>query len=299
VTADSLVCQVDESSLPDLFWALRGGGGNFGVVTSFDFELHPFGHVVATGDLFFRHEDGRAALEAFRDLLARSPDELYLTAAAAIADDATPVPEGHRGQPYVNLTWVWVGDDPAGGERRAAPLHRVGRPIAEFVNAMTYVELQSGPHGLDRPRRRSYWKSSFLPELPDETLRAFIEATVEVNAGRNLAAAEMLSMGGAIARVAEDSTAYGHRDAMVDFLAVASWTEPAEDDDRMAAARRLWHDVAGQGARGVYVNNLGSEGEDRVREAYGAEKYERLVNLKARFDPDNVFRHTANIRPPD
>jgi FAD/FMN-containing dehydrogenase len=142
-----------------------------------------------------------------------------------------------------------------------------------------------------------YWKSSFLNNLSDEVLRTFLEATVEANGGRNLIAGEMLSMGGAIGRVGEDDTAYGHRDALVDFLAVAGWTDPAEDDDRMSAARRVWQRVADRGADGVYVNNLGSEGQDRVREAYGAAKYARLATIKARYDPGNVFRHNSNIRP--
>ena len=124
-----------------------------------------------------------------------------------------------------------------------------------------------------------------------------LEATVESNGGRNLAAAEMLSMGGAIGRVGEEDTAYGHRDALVDFLAVAGCTDPAEDDDHMGAARRVWERVVGRGAYGVYVNNLGSEGQDRVHEAYGDAKYARLSKVKARYDADNVFRHNANIRP--
>ncbi len=297
VTADGSVLTASEEKHPDLFWAIRGGGGNFGVVTSFEFELHRFGPMVASGDVFYRYEDGVAALGAFRDLLVQAPDELYLVAAVAMAAEDTPVPEEFRGRPIVTLTWIWVGDRAHDGERIAQPLHRAAKPVAQFVNSMTYIQLQSGPDGLDRPRRRMYWKSSFLNDLSDEALRTSLDATVEANDGRNLAAAEMLSMGGAIGRVGEEETAYGHRDALVDFLAVAGWTDPAEDDDRMAVARRVWEGVAGRGAGGVYVNNLGSEGQDRVREAYGDLKYARLARIKARYDPDNVFRHNANIRP--
>jgi FAD/FMN-containing dehydrogenase len=297
VTADGSVLIASEEEHPDLFWAIRGGGGNFGVVTSFELELHRFGPMVASGDVFYRYEDGLAALRAFRDLLVRAPDELYLAASAAMADEDTPVPDEYRGRPIVNLTWTWVGDRPRDGERIAQPLHRAPKPVAQFVNSMTYVQLQSGPNGLDRPRRRMYWKSSFLKDLSDELLRTFLEATVAANDGRNLTAGEMLSMGGAIGRVGEEETAYAHREALVDFLAVAGWTDPAEDDDRMGAARHVWEGVAGLGAYGVYVNNLGSEGQDRVREAYGAAKYARLATIKARYDSDNVFRHNSNIRP--
>jgi len=297
VTADGSVFTASEEEHPDLFWAIRGGGGNFGVVTSFEFELHRFGPTVASGDVFYRYEDGVAALGAFRDLLVLAPDELYLVAAVAMAAEDTPVPEEFRGRPIVVLTWIWVGDQPHEGERIAEPLHSAGRPLAQFVNSMTYLQLQSGPDGLDRPRRRTYWKSSFLNDLSDEVLQTFLDATVAANDGRNLTAAEMLSMGGAIREVGEENTAYGHREALVDFLAVAGWTDPAEDYDRMSAARRVWEGVAGRGAGGVYVNNLGSEGHDRVREAYGDAKYARLSKVKARYDPDNVFRHNANIRP--
>lgn len=297
VIADGSVLTASEEEHPDLFWAIRGGGGNFGVVTSFELELHRFGPMVASGDVYYLYEDGLAALRAFRDLLVNAPDELYLAASVSMAGEDTAVPDEHRGTPIVNLTWGWVGDEPRDGERIAQPLHRAAKPVAEFVNTMSYVQLQSGPNGLNRPRRRMYWKSSFLNDLSDEVLRAFLETTVEANDGRNLAAAEMLSMGGAMSRVGEADTAYSHRDALVDFLAVASWTDPAEDDERMAAGRRIWEGVAGLGAYGVYVNNLGSEGQDRVREAYGAEKYARLAKIKARYDPVNLFRHNSNIPP--
>lgn len=162
---------------------------------------------------------------------------------------------------------------------------------------MTHVELQSGPEGLDRPRKRIYWKSSFLRDLSDPVLERCLESTIDANEGRRLAAAEMLSMGGAIGRVAEDASAYSRRDASVDFLAVAGWTDLHQDDDRLAAARRIWEEIAGRDAYGVYVNNLGDEGQDLVREACGDAKYRRLMEIKARYDPDNVFRHTSNIRP--
>lgn len=297
VTADGSVLTASEDQNPDLFWAVRGGGGNFGVVTNFELELHPFGPTVTSGDVFYRHEDGLAALRAWRDVLGSAPDDLYLMAAVAIASEQMPVPQEQRGRPVVMLTWTWVGDRTRDGERFAEPLHRVARPVAQFINSLTYVELQTGPQGLESPRRRMYWKSSFLRDLSDGALAAFLETTVEANGGRNLAAAEMLSMGGAIGRVPEEATAYSHRNAVVDFLAVAGWTDPDEDDDRLGAARAIWEGVAGRNAYGVYVNNLGSEGQDRVVEAYGTDKYGRLAQIKAGFDPDNVFRHTSNIQP--
>jgi FAD/FMN-containing dehydrogenase len=296
VAADGAVIDASRDHHPDLFWALRGGGGNFGVVTAFEFRLRQFGPNVTVGDIYYQRDDGMAALRAFRDLLIAAPDELYLAASVATAGEATLVPEEWRGRPIVNLTWAWVGDTPEGGSQIAAPLHRAAAPVAESVTTLPYVELQTGP-GLERPRRRLYWKSSFLPELSDDVLETFLEATIEVNGGQDLIFGEMLSMGGAIGRVGDDETAYAHRDALVDFLAVAGWQDPAEDDARLGAGRELWARVAGVGGRGVYVNNLGSEGQDRVREAYGPVTYERLAAIKARYDPQNVFHHNANILP--
>jgi FAD/FMN-containing dehydrogenase len=296
VTADGAVIVASRQDDTDLFWALRGGGGNFGVVTMFEFDLRPFGPVVKSGDIFYSHHDALAALRAFRDVLVVAPDELYLAAGVVIAGDALPVPAEWHGTPMVNLTWTWVGDTPDGGDELVAPLHRAGRPVAETVSRLPYLELQTGP-GIHRPPRRLYWKSSFLAVLSDALLETFLESTIEVNGGRDLVHAEMLSMGGAIARVSDDGGAYGHRDALVDFLAVAGWQDPVEDDARLAAGRDLWQRVAGAGGRGVYVNNLGSEGKDRVRDAYGPTSYARLAALKARYDPANVFHHNANIEP--
>lgn len=297
VTAEGSILVASADEHPDLFWAIRGGGGNFGVVTSFELELHRFGPTVTSGDAFYRYEDGLAGLRAWREVLARAPDDLYLMATAVVANDQTPVPDEHRGRPVVILTWAWVGDRPRDGEGVAQPLHAAAQPIAQFVHSLPYLDLQTGPQGIEAPRRRMYWKGSFLRDLSDSVLEAFLETTVEANDGRSLAAAEMVSMGGAIGRVAEDATAYSHRDAAVDFLAVAGWTDPNEDDERLAAARRIWEGVTGPTTYGVYVNNLGSEGRDRVVEAYGKDKYRRLAEIKARFDPDNLFRHTSNIQP--
>jgi FAD/FMN-containing dehydrogenase len=296
VTADGSIQTADDEEHPDLFWAVRGGGGNFGVVTAFDFDLHPFGPAIATGDVFYRFEDGAPALDAFRDLLERAPDELYLLATVSVATNETPVPAEHRGKPVVGLTWVWVGDDPADGKRAAASLGRAATPIASYVNQMTYVALQTGAF-LQRRRLRAYWKSSLVDDLSDEVLQRFLHTAAEVNDGRRLASGEMLSMGGAIARIGDDETAYGHRSAAIDFLAVSGWEDPAEDRDHVAAARAYWQAVADVVPSGVYVNNLGDEGQDRVREAYGAEKYDRLAEIKGRYDPENVFCHNQNILP--
>ncbi|MEO8638371.1 MAG: FAD-binding oxidoreductase [Chloroflexota bacterium] len=296
VLADGSLLTASADQNPDLFWALRGGGGNFGIVTRFDLQLHRFGPMVAYGDLYFRVEDGMAALRAFRDLLAEAPDELYLLAFVAHASDDMPVPDEHRGHPVVGVSWVWVGDDLEEGERLAAPLHVV-TPIAEVLERPTYVALQSIGLSPEQAPKRHYWKSSLLTDLGDEALAAWLEGAAEANRSGPIMFAEMLSMGGAIARVGEDATAFGNRHAVVDFITGATWTDAAEDEQHMSAAREVWQAVSAHGSSGVYINNLGSEGEDRIRAAYGAAKYERLAEIKARYDPDNVFHQNQNIRP--
>jgi FAD/FMN-containing dehydrogenase len=297
VLADGSLLTASADQNTDLFWALRGGGGNFGIVTTFDLQLHRFGPMVITGDLFYRIEDGTAVLHAFRDLLAEAPDELFLQAFVIHATPEIPVPDEHRGRPVAGVSWIWVGDDIENGERVAAPLHRAAMPLAEAVQPMTYVTLQSFALSPERRGKRHYWKSSLLPDLSDAALAAFLESAAEANRSAPMLLAEMLSMGGAIARVGEDETAYGNRHAVVDFIASATWTEPADDVRHMAAARDVWQAVSAHGSSGVYVNNLGSEGEDRIRAAYGASKYERLAGIKARYDPENIFHLNQNIRP--
>lgn len=296
VTADGSLVHASAEVEPDLFWAIRGAGANFGVVTRFEFELHPFDHAVPSGDVVYGGHDGLAALKAYRDVLATAPNELYLVATAGIAGETIPVPEDHHGRPFVMLSWAWLGDDPARSQDLSAPLYRAGTPIAEERQSLPYLQLQGGPQ-MDRERRRLYWKSSFLRDLSDEVLRTFLESAIEASSGRRRLHGELVSMGGAIAEVGEDATAYAHRSAMVDFLAVTSWTDPAEDESRLEGGRSLWTRVSDLGGRGVYVNNLGSEGQERVREAYGPAKYERLSRIKTRFDPDNIFHHNSNIQP--
>jgi FAD/FMN-containing dehydrogenase len=297
VLADGSLLSVSADQHPDLFWALRGGGGNFGIVTTFELQLHRFGPMVVNGDLFYRIEDGTAVLHAFRDLLAAAPDELYLQAFVRHATPDIPVPEEHGGRPVVGVSWIWVGDDLEEGERVAAPLHRAATPLTEVVQPMTYVALQSSLLTPDSAGKRHYWKSSLLADLSDAALTAFLESAADANRSAPALIAEMLSMGGAIARVGEDDTAYSNRHASVDFIASATWSDAADDEGHMTAARDVWQAVSSHGSSGVYVNNLGSEGEDRIRAAYGASKYERLAEIKARYDPENILHLNQNIRP--
>jgi FAD/FMN-containing dehydrogenase len=294
VTADGSRLVVTAESDPDLFWALRGAGANFGVATTFEFALHPLDHPVAFGSVFVDLDHAPAALRAFRDLLASADDDLTLDAFIAVAGPALPIPEIHHGRAVLGMTWVWVGEDPSAGERIGRPLHTATPLLGERVRRASYVDLQTGA---ERVRQRAYWKSSLLREVGDDVLDAFVAAGTTANADGERASVELIALGGAIARVRDEESAYGHRDALLDFLAISTWTDPADDEARMSAARAAWQQVARISDAGVYVNNLGLEGLERVRAAYGADKFDRLARIKRRVDPDNVFHHNQNVPP--
>jgi FAD/FMN-containing dehydrogenase len=294
VTAEGSRLVVTAESDPELFWALRGAGANFGIATTFEFELRPLEHLVARGDVVVDIDHARPALRAFRDLLASADDALTLDAFVSVAGPGFPIPEIHHGRVVLAMAWIWVGEDPSVGEQLGRPLHTATQVLGERVARTSYVDLQTGA---ERVRQRAYWKSSLLREIGDDVLDAFVDAGITANSEGERASVELIALGGAIARVRDGDSAYGHRDAVLDFLAISGWTDPAEDEARMSAARAAWRRVAPLSDAGVYVNNLGLEGLERVRQAYGAEKFDRLALVKRRVDPENVFRHNQNIPP--
>jgi FAD/FMN-containing dehydrogenase len=295
VTADGGFVVADADRNTDLFWGLRGGGGNFGIVTSFQFRLHEVGPQVLTGQLFYAPEEAVRALEAFREFVAGAPDEMTCTASVWTAAEEPHLPERAHGRPVVMLGFVFVGDVEA-GERVAAPLRRIAKPLAELVGPMPYTVLQAQGDEYQRHGLRRFWKSQYLWDLPNAALETFLGRGPVSPGEPLLGGVTLLSLGGAIAHVGEDDTAVSHRNAAFDVMVSSTWADPADDDRHMGWARRF-HGAMAPFSRGVYINNFGSEGEERIRAAYGPTKYERLVALKHRYDPDNVFRHNQNIRP--
>jgi len=297
VTADGELVEASEAENPDLFWGLRGGGGNFGVVTEFEFELHPVGTAALIADLFYTLHDAPRVLRGWRELIAEAPRQGTLTAWTGTAGDWPVLPVEHRNSPLASVGYVWVGEPDQGREFLRA-LRDLARPLAEDVKELTYLELQTIDDAKHRQPLRRYWKGHYLRELTDDAIEALL--------GRGQAGGdgdlELLpyggfqSYGGAIAEVGEDETAFSHRDALVEFVAVAAWTDPAEDEARMSAARR-WAAAIEPFASGVYVNDLADEGEAGVRRAYSPHKLTRLATLKQRYDPDNRFHLNHNIRP--
>jgi FAD/FMN-containing dehydrogenase len=294
VTADGEALAVSESEHSELLWALRGGGGNFGVVTSFEFALNSRGPVLA-GALAWPLEDAPTLLRHYRNFIAEASDELATIVVLRHAPPAAPMPPAIHGRPVCLIVVCWTGDHEE-GERALAPLRNFERPLFDGVAVRPYLELQSAfdagaPHGW-----HSYWKSCELPSLTDEMIDLLAEHAHRIESPRSYII--MFHLGGAVARISEDATAYSHRSAVHNVNIDAVWL-PAEEDraERERAWARAAYEALAPHELGVYVNFLGDEGAERVRSAYGEAKYRRLAEIKAMYDPENVFHLNQNIQP--
>ncbi|MFC5237494.1 FAD-binding oxidoreductase [Pseudonocardia zijingensis] len=297
VTADGSVVLASANEHPDLFWALRGGGGNFGVVTSFRFALHAVGPTVLAGPVFWAAEDTDALLRFYRDFVGDAPDELGTIVRLGTVPPLPVVAEELHWRPAVAVTCCWSGavDD---GERAVAELRRFGTPLVDLISPTPYVAFQSGidstvPHGW-----HYYWKGTNLAGLSDDVITVIADHAYRAGSPRSYAA--LFHIGGAVARVPREATAYGSRDAAHVMSIDGVWL-PEESGEHAAAetawARRFLEALRPHHA-GVYVNFLDADdGTGRVREAYGDRTYRRLAEVKAEYDPDNAFHHNKNIRP--
>lgn len=282
VTADGPLRAVNVGQHQDLFWALRGGGGNFGVVVSFTYRLHPVDTVLA-GPISYPPQRTADALRLYHQVAASAPDALATSASVA---------RGADGQPSVSVVVCWSGPI-AEGERVLRPLRQFGPPVADDVGLIPYRELQSRSDAGFPPGRLHYWKASFLADLPGEAIDTILRFCTTAPSPYTQIGLQQIT--GAASRVARTATAFAHRGRHYDFLILSQWDDPSNSPDNMRWTRELF-DTMSPYFRGVYVNNLGEEGSDRVRDAYGI-NYDRLAGIKAAYDPDNVFRLNQNIPP--
>ena len=299
VSADGEILHASDAENPDLFWGLRGGGGNFGIVTEFEFRLHPVSAAALVADLFYRPADAPQALRRWRDLIPGAPPQATLTAWAGAAGDWPFLPPELRGQPMVSVGYVWTGDPDHG--RALFPALRGGTsPVAEQTEELTYLQLQSSDDDSQGPGQRRYWKGHYLRDFGDEAIGAFLSGGArdgdEEPDPALLASGELQAYGGAIASVGPGESAFSHRDALIEFVARAGWTDPAEDQARISIARRYGAAIQPY-ASGVYVNDLTDEGAEGVRRAYGPGQMARLATIKDRYDPHNIFHLNHNISP--
>ena len=283
VTADGTVRRASATENADLFWGVRGGGGNFGVVTTFEYRLHPVSNMYG-GMLVYPFARAGEVLRKYRDLASTAPDELTIFAGLMTSPDGMPI------------TAVLVGynGSASAGEAAIKPLRDLG-PVADQVGVIPYPALQSMldegfPSGL-----QVYWRSDFLAALPDEAVDTLVERFGSVTSP--LSALLLEQFGGAVARVPAGDSAFAHRGALFNLAVIARWTDPATAESHTAWARGSSDAMRRFASGGVYVNYLGDEGEDRIRAAYGPEKHARLVALKRQYDPANLFRMNQNINP--
>ncbi|MFL6075993.1 MAG: FAD-binding oxidoreductase [Mycobacteriales bacterium] len=296
VTADGEVLRASEREHPELYWGLRGGGGNFGVVTGFEFRLHPVGTRALVAEWYFAPEEAAAALAGWRDLAVDAPRPATFVARTGVPDGVPGLPARWRGRPLASAGYVWVGD-PEEGRRLAPALRGLGPAVAERVVELSYLELQTGDDDREGHARRRYWKGHYLDTLPDAAIRAFLDRGAGPGTDpATLPSGRLTTNAGAIADVGPGETAFTHRDAAFEFSTGVGWSDPAEDAARMAVARRYAGSLEPY-ASGVYVNLMSDDGPDGIGRAYGAGVLTRLTALKDQLDPDNVFHLTQNVRP--
>lgn len=293
VTADGERRHVDADSDPELLWGLRGGGGNFGVATAFEYRLHPVGPLVLGGPIFWPLDDAPRVLRELRDYAPEAPDELGITLGIAPAPPAPFLPPEWFGKPVAGLILVWAGDRDD-GERAMAPLRGIGTPVADGIRPIPYVALQSildggAPHG-----RCYYWKAHRLPTLSDAVIDVFLERMGSMTSP--FAQINGWAIGGAVSRVDADATAVGDREVGFEMSLTVGWPPSDSDGERHKVWVRHGWDALRPYSNGVYANFISDEGTAGVTSAYGA-RLERLTALKDAYDPDNFFRLNANIAP--
>jgi hypothetical protein len=284
-----------ETENADLFWGIRGGGGNFGVVTTFEYRLHPVGPEVMAAAVMYPFEQAKKLLHAWRDYTEQAPDEVTSEVLLWSIPDIPDFPEELRGEPTVVVAGMYAGPVEV-GKRERQPLREFGNPLVDLSGIQLYTAAQSDfdaffPEGL-----LYYWKSLYLDHLDDETIDAMVVHAEDRPSPRTPLVVRHL--GGAISRMPEDATAYGNRTALFNLSIDSTWEDPIQSERNITWTREVWTKMRRFSDSGVYLNFAGflEEGEKLLREAHG-ENYGRLVELKNKYDPTNLFRVNHNIKP--
>ncbi len=292
VTAEGKTVTASASENPDLFWAMRGGGGNFGVVTEFTFRLHPVSEVYG-GPMFFELSDGADILSYFSDFIRTAPREYGGFPAFQIAPPLPFVPEDRVGEPFVAVVSCWTGS-PEDGEKILQGFRDVANPVAEHVGTMPYAALNSAFDALVPPGLQHYWKASFGGDLSPEIIAAHMEHGPKVPVVNSTV--HLYPINGACHDVAADATAFGHRDATFATVIAGMWPDPADNEPNTQWVKDYYGAIAPHSQPGGYINFASPDDQGKVAENYGA-NYGRLREVKRRYDPDNLFRLNQNIQP--
>jgi FAD/FMN-containing dehydrogenase len=293
VTADGRVLPASESENEDLFWGIRGGGGNFGVVTAFEFRLHPVAEVYG-GPMFFAASDAGTVLRAYREFIADAPEELGGFPAWQIAPPLPFIPEERHGETMLAFIACWAGAT-EDGERALQPIRDWAPVVAEHVGVMPYPALNSAFDALYPPGGlQHYWKANFVKELTDDAIEAHLEHGPNVPVVNSTV--HIYPINGACNRVASDATAFAYRDATFATVIAGMWPDPADNDANIEWVRDYYDATAPLSEEGGYVNFMSGDDQERIRANYGG-NYDRLVDVKREYDPDNLFHLNQNVRP--
>ena len=293
VTAQGNLVHTSESEHSDLFWAIRGGGGNFGVVTRFEFELYPIGPDVLSGLIVFSHDQALSVLRKYREFVAGAGDETTVWALLRQAPPLPFLPESVHGTNVVVLAICHIGD-PKKGEEILRPLRSFGKVLGEHVGVQPFKNWQGAFDPLLAPGARNYWKSHNFLELQDEVLDVVVEYASKLPSPQ--CEIFFAALGGAVGRVASDATAYSHRDANYVLNVHGRWDDAADDKKCISWARDFFRASEPYATGGVYINFMTADETERVTAAFGA-GYDRLAEVKRKYDPDNLFRMNQNISP--
>lgn len=295
VTSEGKFIKASENQNPELFWGLKGGGGNFGIVTNFEFRLHGLGPQVVAGMCFYPFEYAGDVLNFYRQYCQEIPDEVTMICVLRCVPEAPAFPESEVGKPMVVLGYCYSGPVEQ-GLKYAKPIGEIGKPYANMIGPMRFSDLQSMLDAGQPKGRNYYWKAENLKPLSDGCIDTLIEHVSGITSPTTLVA--LFQMKGAISSVGENDTAYSHRDAAIALNINASWDDPAEEKTHIDWTRKFWKSLQPYSTGGGYINFQSSdEGEQRVKDTYGSQKLKRLTALKNEYDPGNLFRLNQNIKP--